>query len=177
MILRLLIILGVFFIIFLGYVATRSGKFRYERSGLIKAPASKIFPYISNFKRGEAWSPYEKVDPSMKKIFTGVDGQVGSIMEFEGNRDVGSGQLEMLKVVPNELVEIKLTMIKPISGENWVQYKLTTEGADTRFTWTMSGDGGFLSKLMTVLIDCEKMIGDQFSQGIENLKSVVESEK
>jgi len=164
-------------ILFLGYVSTRDGKFNYERSGLINAPAEKIFPIISNFKMGELWSPYEKIDPNMRKTFMGNDGQVGSKMEFEGNSDAGSGSLEMMSVVPNESVEIKLIMTKPMHAENMIQYKLTPEGTGTRFTWSMAGDGGFLTKLMTVFIDCEKMIGGQFEKGINSLREVVEAQK
>ncbi len=162
-------------ILFLIYVSTRDGKFLYERSGVIEASAEKIFPYISNFKLGEQWSPYEKIDPNMKKTFKGPEGQVGSIMEFEGNKDAGSGQLEILNIVPNQLVEIRLTMTKPLYAQNLIQYKLTPENSGTRFSWSMSGDGGFMGKLISILIDCEKMVGDQFSAGIQNLKSVVEA--
>ena len=97
-------------------------------------------------------------------------------MEFEGNSDAGSGKLEMLSIAPNQLVDIKLTMTKPIFAENLIQYKLTPEGQGTRFTWSMSGDGGFMTKLMTVFIDCEKMVGDQFNAGIANLKTIVEAQ-
>ena len=166
----------VVLVLFLGYVSTRQGTFYYERSGLINAPAEKIFPYLSNFKMGSQWSPYEKIDPNMKKTFTGNDGEVGSVMEFEGNSDAGSGKLEMLSIAPNQLVDIKLTMTKPIFAENLIQYKLTPEGQGTRFTWSMSGDGGFMTKLMTVFIDCEKMVGDQFNAGIANLKTIVEAQ-
>ena len=167
----------IIFVLFLGYVASRDSQFHYERSGVINAPAEKIFPYLSNFKMGQQWSPYEKVDPNMKRNFINGDDKVGSVMEFEGNRDAGAGKLEFLKIVPYDFVEIKLTMLKPFYGENLVQYKLAPEGAGTRFTWTMSGDGGFPAKLMSVLIDCEKMIGGQFSEGINNLKIVVEAHK
>jgi hypothetical protein len=163
--------------LFLGFVSTRDGKFRYEKSGVIQASADKIFPYISNFKMGGLWSPYEKIDPNMKKTFKGPDAQVGSIMEFEGNSDAGSGSLEILKIVPNELVEIKLTMTKPFSAENIIQYQLASEGSGTRFTWSMSGDGGFMGKLISVFINCEKMVTAQFSTGIANLKTVVEAQK
>ena len=163
--------------LFLVYVSTRDSKFHYERSGLIGASAEQIFPYVSNFKLGGQWSPYEKKDLNMKKTFSGVDGAVGSVMEFEGNSDVGSGKLELLKVVPNELVQIQLTMLKPFHGENLVEYKMTPEAGGTRFTWSMSGDGGFLTKLMTLLIDCEKMVAGDFEVGIANLKSVVETKK
>ncbi|MFS4459156.1 SRPBCC family protein [Bdellovibrio sp. HCB2-146] len=170
------LIIGGLILVFLGYVATREGKFRYERSGLIQAPPEKIFPYISDFKKGGLWSPYEQMDPNMKKSYSGTDGQAGSTMEFEGNQDAGSGKLEILNIVPNQSVDIKLTMIKPLHAENLVQYTLTPEAGGTRFTWSMSGDGGFMGKLINVFIDCEAMIAGQFDVGIENLKKLVESQ-
>lgn len=174
---KVLVGLGVGLGLFLSYVGTREGKFHYERSGLINAPAEKIFPYISNFKLGGEWSPYEKKDPKMNHTFGGVDGTVGSTMRFDGNGEVGSGKLEVLKLVPNELVQIQLTMLKPIVAENLVEYKLTPDGTGTRFTWAMSGDGGFFTKLLTVFIDCEKMVAGDFEVGILNLKTVVEAKK
>jgi uncharacterized protein YndB with AHSA1/START domain len=168
-----LVVLGLF----LGYVSTREGKFHYERSGVIDAPPEKIFPYLSQFKLGGAWSPYEKKDPNMKHTYGGTEGSAGSTMEFEGNSEAGTGKLEILNVVPNELVQIKLTMLKPFYGENLIDYKLTPEGDGTRFTWAMSGDGGFMTKLITLFIDCEKMVAGDFEVGIANLKSVVEAAK
>ncbi|MGE0764557.1 MAG: SRPBCC family protein [Bdellovibrionales bacterium] len=144
---------------------------------MIESSSDRIFPYLISFKRGAEWSPYEKIDPNMKHNYIGEDGQVGSIMEFEGNQDAGAGKLEFLKIIPNELVEIKLTMLKPFYGENLVQYKLTPQGGGTRFTWSMSGNGGFMGKLINIFIDCEKMVGDQFSAGIQNLKTLVEAQK
>ena len=163
--------------VFLGYVSTRDGKFRYERSGVINAPAEKIYPYISNFKNGSVWNPFDQKDPNMKRVFSGTDGQVGSKMDFDGNSEAGSGTLEIVKLVPNQSVDIRLVMTKPISADNLVQYTLTPEGTGTRFTWAMSGDGGFLGKLMGVLIDCEKMVAGNFENGIQQLKKVMESAK
>jgi uncharacterized protein YndB with AHSA1/START domain len=162
---------------FLGYVSTRPSHFKYERSGVINAPAAKIFPYISNLKMGALWSPYEKKDPNAKKTLSGNEGQVGSMLEFDGNQEMGSGKIEVTKVVANQEVEMKLTMTKPFHAENMIQYILTPEGAGTKFTWAMSGDGGFLGKLIGVFIDCEKMVTTDFVAGINNLKELVESQK
>ena len=57
-----------------------------------------------------------------------------------------------------------------------ITYSLTPEGSVTRFTWKMHEDGGFIGKLMNVIIDCEKMMFKDFDQGIKNLKNVVESQ-
>lgn len=160
----------IVFGIFLAYVASKNGEFRYERSGIIMAPAEKIYPYISDLKLGQQWSPFEK-GIEMKKSFS-ADGRS---MEFD-SKDSGSGRIEILKQVLNESVDLKLTMLKPFHAENLVEYRLTPQSKGTKFTWTMSGNGGLMSKLMTSIIDCEKMVGGQFEKGIGTLKHVVESQ-
>ncbi|MBI1822117.1 MAG: SRPBCC family protein [Nitrospirae bacterium] len=170
-----LIALGIVVLAFAAFVASRPGTFRYERSGLINASSEEIYPYLISFKSGSEWNPYEKIDPSMKKSYSGPETGVGSIMEFDGNSDVGSGRLEIINVIPNQQVEIKLMMLRPLKATNIVQYKLNPKDQGTLFTWTMSGDNNFLSKLVSIFINCDKMLGDQFNQGIQNLKTVVES--
>ena len=165
----------VVLVVFLGYVATRPGHFQYERSGIIDAPPERIYPYLVDFQKGNEWSPYEKMDPNMKKTYSGTGGVPGAVMTFDGNSNVGSGSLELLKTEVNKSAEIRLRMTKPMAAENLIVYTLTPEGEGTRFTWSMSGDGGFIGKLMSVFIDCEKMIGGQFEQGIANLKAIAEA--
>lgn len=175
MVLKIVIGLVVALAVFLGYVSTREGKFRYERSGVINASSEKIFPYLSQFKLGSQWSPYEK-GIEMPKSFGGTEGQVGSWMEF-GSSKSGSGRLEILEIVPNQKVKLNLHMTAPFEANNLVTYTLTSEAEGTRFTWVMEGDGGFMGKLLATLIDCEKMVAGQFSDGIQNLKTLIESQK
>lgn len=163
--------------LFLIYIITREGKFNYERSGLINASADKIYPYLSNLRLGEKWNPYNQRDPEIKLNFTGADGTIGSKMDFAGNMEAGSGSVEIIKLIPDQSVEIHLIMTKPLAADNMISYTLTPEGNATKFTWRMYGDGGFMGKLMNVIIDCEKMMFKDFDQGIQNLKSVVESQK
>lgn len=163
-------------IVFLGYVSTRSGVFRYERSGVIQAPPEKIYPYISDLRKSGLWSPYEKKDPSMARTFSGTDGTVGSKMDFDSSKGAGAGSIEILKLTPNQSADLRLTMTKPIHAENLVEYRLTPESGGTRLTWVMSGDGGFITKLVSVFINLEKMVAGDFEIGIENLKQVVEGE-
>jgi hypothetical protein len=166
----LVFIIGIFFM----YVSTRPSHFHYEVTEHIKASPEKVFPYISDLKKGGEWSPFEKVDPNMKKDFKGPSDQVGGQLQFAGNKDAGSGSLELLKIIPNESVDLKLIMTAPIYAENLIQYKIKPSGDGVDFTWAMSGDGGFIGKLIGIFIDCEKMIQDQFKAGIANLKTIVE---
>lgn len=162
--------------LFLGYVSTRNGEFHYEKNGLIHAPAQQIFPYLAQFKKGGEWNPYDRRDPNIKRNFKGIEGEVGSVMEFDGNNDAGAGYLELLKVIPNQQVNIKLVMTRPFAASNLITYTLTPEGDQTRFSWAMSGDGGFMGKLIGVFMDCEKMIAGDFEAGIKNLKDLIEKQ-
>ena len=174
MVLNVIIGLVLILALFLAYVATRPSQFKYERSGVINAPPDRIFPYISRLQMGSQWSPFQKSNSDVRETYSGTEGQVGSKMEFESKKS-GSGHLEILRIVPDQRVDIKLTMTKPFSAANDVVYLLTPEGAGTRFTWAMSGRSGFMLKLMSTVMDSEKMMGGQFSEGIANLKSVVEA--
>ena len=175
MIKKILISIALILIAFLGYASTRPNHFRYERSGLIHSSPDKIYALTSNLKMGALWNPYAQKDPNMKAEFTGTLGEAGSKMDFDGNNEAGSGSLEVLKAIPNQAVDIRLTMTKPISVTNLIEYRLTPEGNDIRFSWAMSGEVGFIGKIIGVLIDCEKMVTKDFEVGIQNLKKICES--
>ncbi len=40
----------------------------------------------------------------------------------------------------------------------------------------MSGDGGFIEKLIGVFIDCKKMVAGDFEVGIRTLKDLIEKQ-
>lgn len=172
---KILISVVVVIVGFLGYVSTRESKFNYSVSGQINAPIDKVWPYVSDLKLGGEWSPFEKVDPKMKKEFVNGTNTVGSKLNFDGNAEAGSGSLEITNIVPNQSVDLNLIMTKPFPADHMINYRLVQVPGGTQFTWSMSGDGGFMGKLMSVFIDCEKMITDQFKKGISNLKTIVEA--
>ena len=174
---KVLISLAVFIVTFGVLVSSRPDTFTVSRSGVILAPPGKIYPYLSNFKLGEQWSPFDSPDMKLKKTFSGNDGEVGSSMKFEGDMSTGSGELTFLKLVPNELVYINLHMTSPMDAQNLVEYSLLPESGGTKFTWTMSGKNNFIAKMFSLFMDCEKMIGPEFEKGIANLKRVAEAQK
>jgi hypothetical protein len=173
---KILMVLLVALIAFAFYVQSRPNHFTFERSGLIHAKPEKIFPYLNSFKLGSEWTPYERIDPQMKKTYSTVDSGVGASLDFSGNQNIGEGRIEIVKSEPLSLVELKLEMKRPMAGTNFIQYKLTPETDGTRFSWSMNGEANFLSKLMGILLNCEKMMGEQFDQGIQNLKTIVETQ-
>lgn len=171
---KLLILVLIAVAAVLGFAATKPDQFRVERSIVIKAPAEKIFPHINNFQQWGAWSPYEKLDPAMKRSFSGPEAGVGAAYAWEGNSTVGAGAMQILDSTPSSAIKIKLDFLKPMEGHDIADFTLTPQGDGTTVTWAMSGDAAFIMKLMSVFIDCDKMIGKDFETGLGNLKTVAE---
>lgn len=148
-------------------------EFRIERSVTVNAPAEKIAPHISDFHQWGAWSPWEHLDPDMQRSFTGATAGKGSIYEWSGNSDVGQGRMELLDIVPDK-ISIKLDFYKPMEASNTAEFTLQPNGDATDVTWAMYGPMPFISKVMCVFFDMDKMVGPDFERGLAGLKQVSE---
>lgn len=157
-----------------GYAAMQPDTFRIARSTTIKAPPEKIYPLMSDFRRGMEWSPYEKKDPDMKRRFSGAPNGKGSIYEFEGNGEVGAGRLEITDVTPPNKVVLRLDMIKPFEGSNVIEYAIAPKGSATEVTWSMHGHQPLLARAICLFLDMDKMVGADFERGLASLKSIAE---
>lgn len=149
--------------------------FQVERSASINAPASVIFPYINDLKKWSSWSPYEKIDPAMKRTFSGADSGTGAIYEWDGNNDVGAGRMEIVAETPPSQIGIQLDFLRPMEGRNRVEFTLKETGGATQVTWSIQGPMAFLSKIMCLFFDMDKMIGGDYEAGLADLKKVSEA--
>jgi hypothetical protein len=153
---------------------TKPDTFSVQRTVAIQAPPDKILPLNEDFHFWASWSPWENVDPNMKKTYTGVAAGTGAVYEWEGNMAVGKGRMEITEVIPNSAVTIKLDFEKPMEGHNIAKFSLAATGDNTNVTWAMSGPANFMSKMMQVFMSMDKMMGKQFETGLANLKAVAE---
>jgi uncharacterized protein YndB with AHSA1/START domain len=167
----LVVVVGVLLI----YAATRPDTFRIERSAVIKAPPEKIFAFINDFHQWTAWSPWEKVDPALKRSYTGASSGKGAAYAWEGNNKVGSGRMEILESVPASRIAIKLDFLKPFEAHNTAEFTLAPAGGGTAVTWAMHGPSPYMSKVMGIVFNMDKMVGAQFEQGLANLKANTET--
>jgi uncharacterized protein YndB with AHSA1/START domain len=148
--------------------------FQIQRSATIEAPPETIFPLIDDFRRWDAWSPYEKQDPAMKRTFSGAARGAGAVYAFEGNGQVGAGRLEMTEAVPSSKLALTLTMIKPMQAHNLITFSLAPEGDATQVTWAMQGQTPFLGKIFHVIFNMDRMVGGDFEKGLADLKAAAE---
>lgn len=159
--------------VFLVYVLSRPNTFHIERSLTVKAPPERIAALIADFHAWPSWSPYEKLDPGMKKTFSGPAKGKGAVYEWQGNDKAGAGRMEITDLTPGA-VKIKLDFIKPFQAHDTADFTLKPSGDSTTVTWAMDGPSPFLMKLMSVFINFDKVIGAEFETGLGNLKTVAE---
>ena len=108
--------------------------------------------------------------------FEGGDGQVGAISKWEGNKDVGTGEQELTRIVENEVVESRLRFFKPWKSESdaYLKVKEDHEG-QTVVTWGFSGKNKFPVSIMMLFMNMDKAIGKDFEEGLSNLKGRLEA--
>jgi hypothetical protein len=153
--------------------ATKPDTCEVQRSTIINARAERIFPFLNDFHQWPAWSPFEKLDPNMKKAYSGAPTGKGAVYEWSGNAKAGIGRAEIIEATPAK-VAIKLDFIKPFEGHNIAVFTMVPKGNATEVTWAMSGPSPFMMKVMRVFINMDKMIGKDFAEGLANLKALAE---
>jgi hypothetical protein len=171
----LITILAVAAVIVAGFiivVAARSSEFRVARSATIPAPAAVVFEQVNDFHNWEAWSPWARLDPAAKNTFEGAESGEGAKFHWEGTK-VGAGGMTLVESRPHELIRLRLEFLRPFKATNAVEFTFQSSGAGTLVTWAMTGKNNFIAKAIGLFIDCEKMCGGQFEQGLANLSSAV----
>jgi len=153
-------------------VATRPARFAITRSAAIPAPPAAVFALVNDFHRWDAWSPWAKLDPACQNTFDGPAAGVGAKFAWAGNNKVGAGRMTITSSRLVELIHIDLEFFRPMKARNLTEFIFVPKAGGTRVTWTMSGGNGFAGKLFSVFVNCDKMVGGQFEQGLANLKSL-----
>jgi uncharacterized protein YndB with AHSA1/START domain len=148
--------------------------FSVSRAASIHAPPEKIFALINDFHQWRAWSPYEDRDPDLQRSYSGANSGKGAVYAWEGNKNVGSGRMEILDAPPPAKVVIKLDFLKPFEAHNTAEFTFVPQGDTTTVTWLMHGPAPLMSKLMQVFINMDNMVGKDFVVGLANLKRITE---
>ena len=172
------VVLAIVVAIVLALASTKPDTFRVQRAAAIEAPPERIFPLVNNFHQWAGWSPWEKRDPAMKRTYEGAESGEGAVYAWDGNKNVGSGRMEILEASPSSKIVIKLDFFKPFEGHNTAEFTMLPRngaaGTVTNVGWVMHGPAPFMHRVMQVFMDFDKMIGKDFEAGLARLKSLAE---
>jgi uncharacterized protein YndB with AHSA1/START domain len=168
------VVLAIAIAIILILAASKPNTFSVRRATTVKAPPEKIFGLINDFHQWGTWSPYEHKDPAMKRTYSGAESGKGAVYAWQGNKNVGSGRMEILDASEPSKIVIRLDFFTPFEAHNTAEFTMLPQGDATLVTWLMHGPAPLMSKLMQVFINMDNMIGKDFETGLANLKRITE---
>ena len=169
----ILIGFAVIVAVFVVVVAMRPSDFRVTRSATLPAPAPVVFAQVNDLHKWQAWSPWAKLDPAARNTYEGPAAGTGAICRWSGNKQVGAGCMTITESRPHEFIQFRLDFLKPFRATSTAEFTFKPEGQQTTVTWSMFGNNNFISRAVGLFMDCEKMVGGQFEQGLAQLKTVV----
>jgi hypothetical protein len=172
---KIAVVFVLIIIAFSGFVSSRPDDFRISRSITIAAPADKIFEQVNSPQKMVVWSPWSKLDPNAKMTYSEIQEGVGAAYTWSGNNEVGEGTATIIESKPSELVKTRLDFVKPMQASNTAEFTIQQKGEQVEVTWAMYGKNNFIAKAVGIFIDCDKMVGGMFEQGLGNLKTLVEA--
>lgn len=174
-------VLGVIFgvisgliLLLVGQAFLRPKTFRYERRIQVAAPPAAVFAHVQNFQAWQAWSPWEGLDPTMTRVYSGPAEGVGAVYEWDGNKKVGAGRMEVKSVTAPNAVNVQLTFLRPFPANNIADFTIVGNATGCEVVWAMHGPNLFMSRVMSAFINFDKMIGADFEKGLMRLRQVVE---
>jgi uncharacterized protein YndB with AHSA1/START domain len=154
--------------------AFRPNTFSLVRSAEFRAPPERVFAQLNDFKNWGNWSPWDKMDPTMKRTFSGATSGKGAKYSWIGNKQVGEGGMEITRSVPYSNVELNLNFLKPFKASNVTEFKITPTATGSHLKWEMRGPLNLMMKVMHMFMDMDGMVGKDFEKGLASLKSTVE---
>lgn len=170
----ILVVVAAAVIVFVVVVAMRPAEFQVTRSTTVSAPLPAVFAQVNELRNWDAWSPWARLDPAAKATFDGPPAGAGAAFAWAGNNKIGEGRMTIIESRLNELIRFKLEFVKPFRATNTAEFTFRPESGRTVVTWSMSGTNNFMSKAVGLFINCDRMVGGQFDQGLANMRAVVE---
>ncbi len=173
---KILIGIAAVVVVLVIIIATRPSTYRVERSTRIAAPPEVVFGLVNDFHAWDGWSPWAKLDPSMKVTYGGPPSGVGATYAWAGNSKVGEGKMLITESRPAQKVGIRLEFIKPMAGVSQTEFSFRPEGGGTQVSWAMTGTNDFMGKAFSLVADMDAMIGKDFDKGLAAMRTEAEAE-
>ncbi len=155
-------------------VALQPSTFHIERSITMAAPPERAFAQVNDFHAWKAWSPWEGMDPAMRRTHSGAPAGVGAVYAWAGNDDVGEGRMTIEESATPSRIAIKLEFLKPFAATNRATYSFVPTSGGTKVTWAMDGTNNFVMKAFGLFANMDKLVGADFERGLTSMKAVAE---
>ena len=147
-----------------------SGEFEVKREAAIAASRAGVYALLVDFHRWREWSPWEDLDPDLRRTYSGPDAGTGAVYEWSGNRKAGAGRMEITEAIEPSKVQIALQFLKPFKSTNTTTFELVERDGDTHVSWRMVGPKTFMTRVMGIFTSMDKVVGKDFEKGLDRLE-------
>ena len=144
------------------------------RTATMDAPPARVFEQIVDFHNWTNWSPWEDLDPELKRTYSGSQSGKGAAYAWSGNRRAGQGRMEITDATEPSTVLIELAFVKPFKAQSDVSFSIAPDGTGSRVTWVIEGQKSLMTKVMGVFKSMDSMIGPDLDKGLGRLKATTE---
>ena len=169
-------VIGAIVAIVLVLAAMKPAEFRVERSLEMHALPASVHRFVNDFAQWTHWSPWEGIDPNMRRTYSGAAAGVGAHYAWASdNQKAGEGKMTITESSP-EKIAFTIEFIKPIKATNQASFTFRGEGTKTSVTWTMDGRNNLAGKVFALLMNMDKLVGGDFEKGLAKLRALAEAE-
>jgi hypothetical protein len=175
-VLGLLGVVGVLVLVSVVYVVQLPSHVHVERSKVVNANAADLWPYLSDLKRFQDWSPWAGIDPNQKVEFSEPSSGVGAWYTWAGNQDVGSGKMQIVAIEDQKTVTEKLEFVEPFESKADVVLSTETVAAGSKVTWGFDTEMNFMGKAAGVFMNMDSTLGADFTKGLDKLATLAEAD-
>lgn len=148
-----------------------------EKEITIAKPKVEVFDFIKYLKNQDQFSKWASMDTAMKRTYTGTDGTVGFISSWKSEKkDVGSGEQEIMAIKEGESIDFEVRFKEPFEskGQTYMNVERLNDST-TLVKWGFKGHMNYPFNVVLLIMNFDKMLGEDFSTGLTNLKTVLES--
>lgn len=144
-----------------------------QRSITIDADPASIYALIVDFHRWTAWSPWEDLDPELRRDYAGAVSGVGAVYTWSGNRRAGQGRMEIVEAAQPTRIRIDLVFEKPFKARNDTVFEIRPEASGCRVTWSVTGKKTLMTRIMGIFTSMDTLLGPDFEKGLTRLQAAV----
>ncbi len=174
---KILLGLGAIIAIILIVAAFQPSTYRVERTATIDHPPSVVYAHLNDFHHWQKFNPFPDPDPHVQLTYDGAPAGEGAIYKWQGNAEVGKGQMTITESKPNEHIQIAMHFMEPFEGHATTHFNMKPDANGTELTWAMEGENKYVGKIMCLFMDMDKMIGEQFEKGLARMNGFTSTEQ
>jgi hypothetical protein len=144
-----------------------------ERNIVINAPTEAVFDYAKHLKNQDYYNKWVMTDPEMKKHFTGIDGNVGFIYKWNGNKKAGEGEQEIIQLDEGKRVVSEVRFVRPFVTKSLLDMRTDSQSVNqTKVRWSTSSRMKYPMNIMLPMIS--NMLAKDMDISLMNLKRILE---